>query len=368
MAIVVLSPGILTSVQDGGRNGYQQFGVSPSGPMDAHAFRTANILVGNEPDEAGLEMTVMGAELKFTAPAVIALTGADMGAMLNGVKAGTYKALPVQAGDVLKLGFAMSGCRAYLAVSGGIDVKPVMGSRATMLGKNFGGLDGRKLQKDDVLEVRPAAGELQHLETYFTEPEQIPAGTRTLRVIMGPQEDRFTEDGIRTFLGSEYTVGQDFDRQGYRLEGAKIEHKTDSNIISDGVVTGSIQVPGTGLPIVMTAERATVGGYTKIATVITADLPLIGQCKAGDRVRFKEVTVEQAQDLLKEEADRLESLRKRVQDPAHLPEEGEEVPQASAPAAAAAPAAEAAHEFEYTKDVTICINGKAYEVTIQKWK
>ena len=181
MAIVVLSPGILTSVQDGGRNGYQQFGVSPSGPMDAHAFRTANILVGNEPDEAGLEMTVMGAELKFTAPAVIALTGADMGAMLNGVKAGTYKALPVQAGDVLKLGFAMSGCRAYLAVSGGIDVKPVMGSRATMLGKNFGGLDGRKLQKDDVLEVRPAAGALQHLETYFTEPEQIPAGTAGAR-------------------------------------------------------------------------------------------------------------------------------------------------------------------------------------------
>ena len=158
MAIVVLSPGILTSVQDGGRLGYQQFGVSPSGPMDAHAFHVANILVGNDPDEAGLEMTVMGAELTFTDSAVVALTGADMGATLNGTKTGMYRALCVQAGEVLKLGFAMSGCRTYLAVRGGIGTDPVMGSRATMLGKNFGGYKGRKLQKDDVLEIRPVSG------------------------------------------------------------------------------------------------------------------------------------------------------------------------------------------------------------------
>ncbi len=360
MAIVVLSPGILTSVQDGGRQGYQQYGVSPSGPMDAHAFRTANILVGNDPDEAGLEMTVMGAELTFTDAAVIALAGADMGATLNGTKTDMYRALCVQAGDVLKLGFALSGCRTYLAVRGGIGTEPVMGSRATMIGKNFGGYKGRKLQKDDVLEIRPCSKEFPHPETYFTQPEPVQPGVRTLRVILGPQADRFTEKGIHTFLSSEYTVGQDFDRQGYRLEGEKIEHKTDSNIISDGVVTGSIQVPGTGLPIVMTAERATVGGYTKIATVITADLPLIGQCKAGDRIRFQEVTVETAQDLLQQEADRLALLRKQVEDPSHLP-------QKSVPAAAAqAPAVE--HEYEYTKDVTISINGISYEVTIQKWK
>lgn len=362
MAIVVLSPGILTSVQDGGRKGFQQYGVSPSGPMDARALHTANILAGNDPDEAGLEMTVMGAELKFTAPAVIALTGADMQPTLNGVKAGMYQALCVQAGDVLKCGFAASGCRGYLAVRGGIDVKPVMGSRATMLGKSFGGFDGRKLEKDDVLEIRPAE-ELAHPETYFTDPDPVPAGARTLRVIMGPQEDRFTEEGIRTFLGTEYTVGQDFDRQGYRLEGQKIAHQTDSNIISDGVVTGSIQVPGTGLPIVMTAERATVGGYTKIATVISCDLPLIGQCKAGDRIRFREISVEEAQDLLQQEADRLEDLKRVVSDPAHLPEKTD-------PSAEDTVMQQAAQdrEYEYTRDVTISINGKPYEVTIQKWK
>ena len=369
MAIVVLSPGILTSVQDGGRLGYQQYGVSPSGPMDAHAFRVANILVGNDPDEAGLEMTVMGAELTFTDPAVVALTGADMGATLNGTKTDMYRALCVQAGDVLKLGFAMSGCRTYLAVRGGIGTDPVMGSRATMLGKNFGGYKGRKLQKDDVLEIRPASGKLEHPETYFTQPETAAAGVRTLRVIMGPQEDRFTEQGIRTFLNSEYTVGQDFDRQGYRLEGEKIEHKTDSNIISDGVVTGSIQVPGTGLPIVMTAERATVGGYTKIATVITADLPLIGQCKAGDRIRFEEVSVETAQDLLQQEADWLEALQKQVKDPAHLPpKDTDKAEESGAAGGDWQQADDAEREYEYTKDVTISINGKSYEVTIQKWK
>lgn len=356
MAIKVLSPGILTSVQDGGRTGYQQYGVSPSGPMDMRAFRTANILVGNDPDEAGLEMTIMGSELQFLSPYVIALTGADMDPMLNGAKVGMYRALLVKEGDVLKLGFAKSGCRCYLAVRGGIDVKPVMGSRATMLGKHFGGFEGRKLQKDDLLPVGNQEGELPHPQTWFTKPDLISPGVCTLRVIPGPQEDRFTEKGIHTFLNSEYVVGSDFDRQGYRLEGEKIEHTTDSNIISDGVVAGSIQVPGTGLPIIMTAEHATVGGYTKIATVITMDLPLIGQCKAGDHIRFQEVSVEQAQELLKEEAARLEGLKKQVQDPGHLPAATADVP------------AQRPQEYEYTRNVTLTVNGIAYAVTIQKWK
>lgn len=356
MAIKVLSPGILTSVQDGGRSGYQQYGVSPSGPMDVRSFRTANILAGNDPDEAGLEMTLMGGEYQFQDSHVIALAGADMNPMLNGKKAGMYKAIPVKSGDVLKLGFAAAGCRCYMAVYGGIDVKPVMGSRSTMVGKQFGGYDGRKLQKDDVLNVRTPGKALTHPETRFTDPGPVPSGTRTLRVVMGPQEDRFTEQGIRTFLSSEYTVGQDFDRQGYRLDGSKIEHKTDSNIISDGVVAGSIQVPGTGLPIIMTAEHATVGGYTKIATVITADLPVIGQCRAGDRVRFEKVTVEQAQDLLRKEEQQLEELKKQVSDPSHLP----------AAEAADEPEDTPVHEYEYTRDVVLTINGKSYDVRIQK--
>jgi biotin-dependent carboxylase-like uncharacterized protein len=354
MAIKVLAPGILTSVQDGGRKGFQQYGVSPSGPMDLRAFRTANILAGNDPDEAGLEMTLMGGEYQFLSPHVIALTGADMKPVINGKKADMYRALSVNSGDILRLGFASAGCRCYLAVHGGIDVKPVMGSRSTMVGKQFGGYEGRKLQKDDLLKVRDSGSALPHPETWFADAEQIPSGVRTLRVIMGPQEDRFTEQGIRTFLGSEYTVGQDFDRQGYRLEGNKIEHKTDSNIISDGVVAGSIQVPGTGLPILMAAEHATVGGYTKIATVITADLPLIGQCRAGDRIRFEKVAVEEAQELLVQEVQRLEDLMKQVRDPSHLP--------------AAAEAERPVPEYEYTKDIILTIRGKAYDVRIQKIK
>ena len=376
MAIVILSPGILTSVQDGGRYGYQQYGVSPSGPMDARSMRTANILVGNDEDAAALEMTLMGAEIRFTAPHVISLTGADMGASLNGAKAPMYRALRVNSGDILKLGFAARGCRSYLAVRGGIDVKPVMGSRATMLGKQFGGYQGRKLQKDDILEICPAGGDLPHPETWFTNEDPMPSGTVTLRVIMGPQKEYFTEKGIRTFLDSEYCVGQEFDRQGYRLKGEKIEHVTDSNIISDGVVTGSIQVPGTGLPIIMTAERATVGGYTKIATVITADLPLIGQCKSGDRIRFREVTVEQAQQLLREESERLETLKKQMMGPSHLAAAGSgESSPAAAPAAGSGkpcPAVPAAGEpvRRYKKEMymTVRVNGTAYEVKVQEWE
>ena len=359
MAIKVLSPGILTSVQDGGRFGYQEYGVSPSGPMDLRSFRKANILVGNDPDEAALEMTLMGGEFEFDAPCVVALAGADMGALLNGGKAAMYRAFPVCAGDILKLSFVKGGCRGYLAVRGGIDVKPVMGSRATMVGKKFGGFNGRKLEKGDILGIRSPKGELPHLKTWFAAPDPVPSGGCTLRVIMGPQDDRFTEKGIRTFLNSEYTVGQDFDRQGYRLDGEKIEHTTDSNIISDGVVTGSIQVPGTGLPIIMTAEHATIGGYTKIATVITADLPLIGQCKAGDRIRFRAVTPGEAQELIREEAEGLARLAEELQDPEHLPKE---------PAAAAFEVPVPPAGYEYTKNMTVSVNGTAYEVVVQKWK
>ena len=320
MGFVTENPGVLTTIQDEGRYGYEQFGMSPAGPMDLRAFRTANILVGNPWGESALEATVLGPVLCFDQDNVIALTGADMGPALNGWPCPMYQAVAVKAGDLLTLGAAKTGCRTYIAFAGGLDVPQVMGSRATALQNKVGGFQGRKLAKGDRIGFRapnPA------LALPRTAPAPAPAGREvTIRVILGPQEDSFTEDGLNTFLSQPYTVSKDFDRMGCRLEGAQIAHKTDGNIISDGMVTGAIQVPTSGLPIIMLAERQTVGGYTKIAAVISADLPLVGQRKAGDMIRFQAVGVEDAHRLWREENRALEELRARLDRPKQVQSTG----------------------------------------------
>lgn len=312
MGMCIEDGGILTTVQDGGRYGYEQYGVSPSGPMDAHSFHIANILVGNDREEACLEMTVMGATIRFTESAVIALTGADMKPQINGNPVCMYQAVAVAAGDVLRMGFVQGGCRSYLAVAGGMDIPILMNSKSTMAGKGFGGYKGRKLAAGDEIPLVKSVSSLPRMEMRRIRQETFRSGEHELRVIMGPQDDRFTAAGLQSFLTGVYRVGQEFDRMGYRLEGPVIEHKTDGNIISDGVVTGSVQVPTAGLPIVMTAERQTVGGYTKIATVITVDLPVIGQCKSGDAIRFREITVEEAQQLYVGEEKFLAALEEQM--------------------------------------------------------
>lgn len=314
MGFIVENPGVLTTIQDGGRYGYEQFGMSPAGPMDERAFRTANILAGNPEGESALEATVLGPALRFDQDNVIAVTGADMGPALNGQPCPMYQAVAVKAGDRLTLGAARTGCRAYISFAGGLDVPPVMGSRATALQNKVGGFQGRKLAKGDSLGFRaPNPG----LALPRTAPVPAPAGRETvIRVVLGPQDDAFTEEGVKTFLSQPYTVSKDFDRMGCRLEGPVIQHKTDGNIISDGMVTGAIQVPTSGQPIIMLAERQTVGGYTKIAAVIAADLPLAGQRKAGDVIRFQAVTVEQAHRLWREFNRELEELKARLSQPA----------------------------------------------------
>jgi len=310
MGFLAENPGVLTTIQDEGRYGYEQFGMSPAGPMDLKAFRTANILVGNPMGESALEATVLGPALRFDQDNVIAITGADMGPTLNGAPCPMYQAVAVKAGDQLRLGAAKTGCRAYLAFRGGLDVPPVMGSRSTALQNQVGGYQGRKLAKGDQIGFRAPDGALQGLRAA---PVPSPAGREAVvRVILGPQEDRFTKEGLDAFLSQPYTVSKDFDRMGCRLEGPVIAHKTDGNIISDGMVTGAIQVPTSGQPIIMMAERQTVGGYTKIATVISADLPVVGQRKTGDVIRFQAVTVEEAHRLWREFSRELEDLRARL--------------------------------------------------------
>ena len=335
MRITVETAGLLTTVQDGGRYGYQRFGVSPAGPVDDLSFRIANILVGNPRDESALEATLLGPALTFDGAGVVALAGADMGAALNGAPCPMYRAVAVRAGDRLVLGAAKTGCRTYLAFAGGLDVPLVMGSRSTCLQNRLGGLEGRKLRAGDVLATRPAPLP-EDLDPRRAAPRTV-GGGGTLRVVLGPQEEAFTREGLDAFLTGEYTVTGDSDRMGCRLEGPFIRHRTDGNILSDGMVAGAVQVPDSGRPIVMLAERQTVGGYTKIAAVISADLPLIGQCRPGDRVRFRAVSPAEAREALRLRERELAELEAAVGRPA--PPE---------------------------KHYRIRVNGTAYDVTIRR--
>lgn len=298
MSITVLNPGLLTTVQDLGRMGYQQFGVSVSGVMDPRAAAIGNILVGNPQGEAVLECTLMGPQLKFETDEVIAVTGGDLSPTLDGQPVPAYAALVVKAGQTLRFGAPKAGCRAYIAFAGGLDIPLVMGSRSTYMKAAIGGFEGRKLQKGDVLGLRAPVAGYANLHQRAIAPEFVPRPVYTLRVVLGPQDDAFTPEGVATFLGSEYTVTNEFDRMGCRMDGPAIQHKNGGDIISDGIAFGAIQVPGSGKPILMGADRQTTGGYTKIATVISADFRLLAQLKAGDKVRFEAVSVQAAQQAL----------------------------------------------------------------------
>lgn len=294
MELIVENPGLLTTIQDEGRFGYLSFGMSSAGPMDPAAFRIANILVGNDHGESALEATIFGPTIRFEGEeGLLALTGADMGATLNGRPCPRYQAVPVKAGDQLRMGAVTSGARAYIAVSGGIDVPLIMGSRSTAVQNRVGGFEGRKLMAGDRLpggipRYLPADPDPRHSSA----PEY--PGAVEIRVIPGPQQDAFTAAGLVTFYGSEFTIGADSNRMGCRLDGPLVEHAGDGNIISDGIVPGCIQVPGSGQPIVLLQDCQTVGGYAKIATVVAADLGSMGQLKPGDRVRFRAVSLEEA--------------------------------------------------------------------------
>lgn len=315
MAIIITSPGLLTTIQDEGRFGYGQFGVTPSGPMDVESFQIANLLVGNPPGESALEATVLGPAFRVTEDTIIAITGADMSPALNGRPIPMNRAISVPAGSEVKLQAAKNGCRTYIAVHGGFDVPLIMGSRATSLQCHIGGLNGRKLEKEDVLPLRRVSDVPPNLSHRAVAHQIRRKRENIIRVLLGPQEDSFTQEGLDTFLGTPYTVSKEFDRMGCRLEGQPIRHKTDGNIISDGIVNGAIQVPTTGQPIIMLAERQATGGYTKIATVISADLPVIGQCCPGDRIRFQAVSIDEAHRLLRQQKARLEDLKRALDTP-----------------------------------------------------
>ncbi len=306
--LVVVDPGLLTTVQDLGRFGYQRVGIPPSGPMDRGAFLLANRLVGNPDGAAGLECTLKGPRLEARRDAVLAVTGAEMGLTVNGQEAPGWTAVRVRAGDVVAFRTAVTGCRAYLAVAGGLDLPLVLGSRATYLRGRLGGLEGRALQKGDALPLASPSHAPGELEGRAVPPGRRPAypGEVECRVVLGPQDDRFTAEGIHAFLEVPYEVTPQADRMGYRLKGPPIAHARGHDIISDGIPLGGIQVPGDGQPIVLLVDRQTAGGYTKIATVISVDVARIGQIRPGQRVRFRRVTLGEAHAALAEETRRLD--------------------------------------------------------------
>lgn len=311
MGIEILQGGLLTTVQDLGRFSYQQYGVSPGGAMDSRSLRLANYLVGNWENEAGLEATLLGPELRFTTAGVFAITGGDLMPALNGTPVEMYRAVRANAGDVLSFRGLKSGCRSYIAFAGGLDVPVVMGSRATLLRGAIGGYEGRKLKSGDRIDFRHPISNLPDFEKRVICQEDFSADEVILRVILGPQEDRFTDNGINTLLHEVYEITPQSDRMGYRLEGAAIGHLTDANIITDGIALGSIQVPGNGKPIIMMADRQSTGGYTKIANVISVDIPKLAQCKAGSKVRFQQVTLKEAQELYAQQHQYLQKLKKQ---------------------------------------------------------
>ena len=296
----ITDSGLLSSIQDLGRYGYQRYGVSCSGVMDEYSAKIANILVGNEENSAVIETTLKGISGEFLKDALISITGGECDVFLNDEKIKLWNSYEVKAGDRLKMGFCKAGLRNYIAFSGGIDVPVVMNSRSTNLKAKIGGLNGRKLMVNDEISTFEFFG---RKEIRGLKEELIPKATGEIevRVILGQQCDYFTADGIKTFFTGLYSTSQDSDRMGIRLSGEKVEHVEGADIISDGITFGAIQVPGNGQPIIMMADRQTTGGYTKIGNVITVDLPKLAQAKPGTKVRFKEVAEKEAIELMREQ-------------------------------------------------------------------
>lgn len=315
MGIRILKGGMMTTVQDLGRNGYQSQGFSVAGAMDVRSLKIANLLLDNPENEAVLEITLIGPTLEFTSATIIAITGGDFQPQINGEPAPMYTALYMNKGDILKFGSARTGSRGYIAFSSYLDIPVVMGSRCTNLKSKLGGFKGRKLQAGDYMNFRIKRRYLPFFLSRKLEGDDFDQEEATLRVIMGPQDGLISKQGVETFLNSEYTVTSDFDRMGCRLEGPFIAPKKTSDIISDGIAFGAIQVPSHGKPIILLSDRQTTGGYAKIATVASVDIPKLVQRKTDHKIHFKAITVQEAQQLYLDELKELDAMRKIIHKP-----------------------------------------------------
>jgi antagonist of KipI len=298
--IEVLTPGLLTIVQDLGRDGFGPMGVSPCGAADPIALRMGNLLVGNPENAAALEMTLIGGTFVFPEGTVVALTGSDFGATLDGAAVEIWTSIEIRPGQTLRLGPTHSGARCYLCVQGGITVTPFLGSASTHTLIGLGGFEGRPLRKGDVLHVGPTARSFRERAIALSGLEQLSL-RKVLRFTAGPQVDWFPPSSLHSFSETTYRVGEQSNRMGLRLEGPTVAQLPDRQMITEGVSLGAIQVPPGGSPIILFVDQQTTGGYPKIGNVISADLHRVGQLRPRDEIRFKEVALEAARSLLVEQ-------------------------------------------------------------------
>jgi biotin-dependent carboxylase-like uncharacterized protein len=311
----VLAPGLLTTVQDLGRPGHQSLGIPVSGALDAVGLRAANVLVGNPPDAGALEVAYVGPTLAIDADEVrLSFAGADATIEIfadetasSGTRIATMRSVLLHRGEVVHVGSLVGGAVLYIGVEGGFDIAPVLGSVSTYLRGGIGGWQGRALAVGDRLPLRQSSA-IEHDDCRFEGLDLTPPDR--FRVIAGPQNDYFSDAVIETFLNSEYWIGTNADRTGMRLEGPRLEH--GRNFTSDGIAPGSIQVPGNGQPIVLLADRQTVGGYPKIATVISADLPALGRMPIGAKIRFASATIDEAAAARRKLIAEIEGLAQKI--------------------------------------------------------
>ena len=325
----IIDPGLMTTVQDRGRCGYQKHGVSPSGAMDPIALELANFLVGNEGTAAGLEMTIAGPTIEFQHDGLISICGADLSPAIANLRLPTWRAIFVRAHSVLSFGATRWGCRSYLSVAGGVAVPEVMGSRSTYLRAGIGGFHGRALQAGDEVPVGSrnlashawldAGASLSPmpfaLSDHLVEPNDavgLYQTSKPVRVVTGPHHDLFDKQDRQTFLKQPFEVSPRSDRMGYRLSGPVLGSGERAELVSSAVVMGSVQVPRGGEPIVLMADRQTTGGYPSIAQVAAVDLPTVAQLKPGDAIGFEAVTIEQAQAALRAQREQLNAMEREV--------------------------------------------------------
>lgn len=334
MSLRILRPGLLTTVQDLGRLGYQQDGVIVSGAMDAQALRVANLLVGNDENAAGLEITLRGPRIRFESDSLVALTGARLSPALNGQPVAPNRAVWVAAGTELAFGAAVAGCRAYLAVAGGVAVPLVLGSRSTYLRAGFGGHQGRALQAGDVLPVGTPSALGAHLLQHLARPGRAwaaagftpgptlcpyPRFRPVLRAVRGPEYEQFTAESQRAFWQEPFTITPAADRMGYRLQGPPLLRRAETELLSSAVAFGTVQVPAGGQPIALLADHQTTGGYPRLAQVASVDWPRLAQAAPGQQLRFQEVSVQEAQDLYAARETALAGLRRGMETVFGLP-------------------------------------------------
>ena len=316
MELIIRKAGMLTSVQDLGRWGYQSSGVPVAGAMDLPALRLGNVMLGNPEGAAALEVTLLGPEIEVKGSGTAVFAGADLGFSVNGKAVGSWRAVVLNDADVITFkGPKGKGCRGNLCFAGGVDIPPVMNSRSTYIRAKIGGVEGRALKVGDVIKIGEPATLWNRLDGFCLPEDLDPAqdANAPLAIITGLQEDAFTEEGKKLLFESEYTITAESDRMGCRLEGAKIEHtEKGADIVSDAIPLGAVQIPGHGMPIIMLADRQTTGGYTKIGVLTPLSMEALVQKMPGSKVRFRRADVSEGvaeQMKIKEAVRRAKELR-----------------------------------------------------------